>query len=347
MPSRLRQLADRALELAVVVSASVNCLVFPWRLSFIGPTCLADDSWAVVFLASDVPLYISVLAAPLRYRQSRLRLRQLAWRLTWDMVAIFCCLPWDAIFKFASSSGGGSSSDISSNSSNSSSSFSGVNNSSVLPELSPFCYSYGHLTRCFFAGRVLAVLSRATNRIFPALGEQRATMSFVQLVMHALLPLHWYACLLYMLPRLMSEEDAMDAWVAVSGVDERPLWARYVRSFDRGLLVVLGEGGHGETDVEIAVSMVGLLLGTGLLAFFTSRIVEILTSTNHFEQMTRQKIGTSQSSGPSLTPSFPRSRRPHSTACHPLPNPARLLNITCSHICSSGYVRAQAVCRTS
>jgi CRP-like cAMP-binding protein len=92
----------------------------------------------------------------------------------------------------------------------------------------------------------------------------------------------------------MHEEDAELAWVTAGDVVQRPLWARYVRSFDRGLLIVLGEGTHGETDIEILISTIGLLLGTSLLAYFTSRIVEILTSTNHFEQMMRQKIGRVQ-----------------------------------------------------
>ena len=47
---------------------------------------------------------------------------------------------------------------------------------------------------------------------------------------------------------LVGSNEGAAAWVAVSGVDERPLWARYVRSFDRGLLIFMGEGGHGLLD---------------------------------------------------------------------------------------------------
>ena len=45
----------------------------------------------------------------------------------------------------------------------------------------------------------------------------------------------------------------------------------------------------------VFLALLGLLAGSGLVAFFTSRIVEILTATNHFEQMTRLKIGRVQS----------------------------------------------------
>ena len=33
-----------------------------------------------------------------------------------------------------------------------------------------------------------------------------------------------------------------------------------MRSFDRGLLVVIGEGVHGDTDAEVLISLIGLLL---------------------------------------------------------------------------------------
>lgn len=270
--------AAAVVEACALASAAFNSLAVPFRYSFIGDSCLGVSGWATAYLILDCLLIISTL---LRLRDhfrhsaasSRTSLRWLQ-QLAWHLVAVACCLPWDFLFAHGSSSGSGSS-------------------SSTQPAAgaAAYCYSYRQLTRCYFAGRLVRALTVATNHAFPALGEQRATASFVQLVLHSLLPLHWYACLLYGLPRLMGAAEAAEAWVADSNVDASPLWARYVRSFDRGLLIVLGEGGHGETDVEILVSTLGLLFGTGLLAYFTSRIVEILTSTNHFEQMTRQKIG--------------------------------------------------------
>ena len=111
-------------------------------------------------------------------------------------------------------------------------------------------------------------------------------MQFILLIAASLTVLHWYACLLYVAPGW--EIDAAErarTWVEASSLDERPLWARYVRSLDRALLIMLGEGVHGETDLEVLISMIGLLFGTGFLALFTSKMVEIITGTNHFEQV--------------------------------------------------------------
>ena len=53
------------------------------------------------------------------------------------------------------------------------------------------------------------------------------------------------------------EVDGDDSWAAIAGLPGKPLWSRYVRSFDRGLLIVIGEGEHGETDAEVLISLVG------------------------------------------------------------------------------------------
>ena len=63
----------------------------------------------------------------------------------------------------------------------------------------------------------------------------------------------------------------------------RGRWARYVRAFDRALLIMVGEGNHGETHEEIAISAGGLLVGTAFLAYFTSTLVSLVTSLNQVE----------------------------------------------------------------
>jgi len=68
------------------------------------------------------------------------------------------------------------------------------------------------------------------------------------------------------------------------------MWARYVRSFDRALLIMVGEGYHGTTHAEIAISCVGLLIGTAFIAYFTSTLVSIVTSLNQAEEAAHQKI---------------------------------------------------------
>ena len=250
------------LETVLFVAITINCVGFPFQLAFHGPAC---GGARAVYIYCDVPLWALVVLELRRFRQRAAcpRSARTAWRL---MTSVLRCvgttaasLPWDWLV--ASSEA--------------------------------WCLSYGHLPRLLFVVRLTAMVRHALNTIFPALGAQRARMLFVELVLDSLMPLHWLACLLYTVPRLTDSPEL--AWVALSALDERPLWARYVRSFDRALLVVLGEGVHGETDTEVLVSMLGLLLGTGLVASFTSRIVEIITSTNQFEQMTRQKIGRVQS----------------------------------------------------
>eukprot|EP00966_Prymnesium_polylepis_P021110 485655-Prymnesium_polylepis.1 len=51
-----------------------------------------------------------------------------------------------------------------------------------------------------------------------------------------------------------------------------------IRSFDRTLLIVVGEGDHGESGEEIALATAGLLCGTVILAYFTSTMVSLVGS---------------------------------------------------------------------
>lgn len=157
------------------------------------------------------------------------------------------------------------------------------------------CLSVGRLTRVYLLRYVWRSLSRTLDAAFPAPGASRALSRFLLLVGNCILVLHWFACIEYATARraaaLVGASNTTSTWFGATQLEQRPIWARYLRSFDRGCLVVLGEGVHGDTDIEIGVSMLGLLAGTGLVAFFTSTVVEIVRSTNKFQEEVREKIG--------------------------------------------------------
>ena len=101
----------------------------------------------------------------------------------------------------------------------------------------------------------------------------------------------------------------------IQQLDNMAVWARYIRSYDRALLVALGEGVHGETTEEIAVSMVGLFGGTAMLAYLTSAVVEMVRGMNALEETSRQKINQARAHSPSAMHFAPM----------PLPAPTRFI----------------------
>ena len=87
------------------------------------------------------------------------------------------------------------------------------------------------------------------------------------------------------------EAGGQYSWVAEEGLLQMAPWERYIRSFDRALLVALGDDSHGETSVELAVSLMGLLGGTAMMAYSTSVVVDMVRGMNATEEAARQKIG--------------------------------------------------------
>ena len=71
-----------------------------------------------------------------------------------------------------------------------------------------------------------------------------------------------------------------NSWLQGVLYEDWPLWEKYVRAFDRALLIALADGNHGSTGVEVALSCVGLLWGVVALAYFTSTMVSLVTSLN-------------------------------------------------------------------
>ena len=269
-----RRRARHAIRVLSCLAAAINVVFTPFVVSFLGVQCLARSAWAAVLAACDVLLWLEVLVALSSECHAAKQLRGTRMRRLFERISrwllhvgrVACLMPWDWLVGDDDAADGRT-----------------------------LCISWGHLTRCFFVGHLFAQLGAAMNHFFPALGTQRASMQFVVLISNSIAVVHWYGCLLYAAPRLESEAERPRTWVELSEINGRPYWARYVRSLDRALLIVLGEGEHGETDLEVLISMFGLLFGTGFVALFTSKMVEIITSTNYFEQMARRKIGRVQS----------------------------------------------------
>ena len=241
-----------ALSALVVAAAVLNCLVFPVQLAFGGPVCVDDPTWGA-YLAADVLLWLEVAAnfcTPLALRgEIQYSHSAVAWaylgsgRLALDLA---CRLPWSAIERAADAE---------------------------LALHGGACYSLGHLPRLLLVHHLTRVAARFVNWKRPDPSVERALLRGMSTFSRFVVLLHWYACLQYAVGRSPYLHEGAPSWVEREGVTDRPAWARYVRSLDRALLIVLGEGVDRETDAEIALSLLGLLAGTALVAFFTSTMV--------------------------------------------------------------------------
>ncbi len=296
----LLSLDSQSFRVATFLAALLEVLALPTLVAFNDDesSCLGDGSgWAVVTLVLDLVLWTNALRVffrsmayvqrllPLSSSKTmkdskkdklarRRRLLLIASASSWLLCDVLALLPW----------GGGN------------------------------CINGGHLSRLWFAGHARSLALRTLNIAFPTYGgplkNRRAAMQGLILICQALLALHWYACLQYLVGNaivaavdsggheggwLSTYDNATSSsatpWVKEAQLLQRPVWARYLRCFDRGLLVVVGEGVHGDTDAEIALSLIGLLIGTGLVAMLTSTVVEIVRSMTVFESEVRMRVG--------------------------------------------------------
>ena len=143
------------------------------------------------------------------------------------------------------------------------------------------CLSFGHLARTSLLWPALRSARTAVD------GAPRALSSGARLsllLLQTLAVIHWYACGLYLLGRtLLEAPGGPRGWLHEEGLtlgggghEEWDGWERYVRAFDRALLVIIGEGGaHGDTGEEIAIASAGALVGLILIAYVTSSMVRL------------------------------------------------------------------------
>ncbi|KAL1515913.1 hypothetical protein AB1Y20_002527 [Prymnesium parvum] len=232
---------------AVLCAAFFTCVVFPCQLAFDGEVRFATrPRWAALYALLDGLLWLEMAA---RFVTPGYRLG----RVVYSHRAVardYICgradgLLVDVLSRFPWDAAAGSSG-----------------------------FSYGHLARLLLLRRALVVLRtrvRGSPRFLPP------SLRLLLLLGTALLALHWYTCLLFLASRRL---DHPDSWLASVPWSEWPAWARYLHSFDRALLIVTGEGVRGETHEEIAISCVGLLVGTASIAYFTSKLVSIVASVN-------------------------------------------------------------------
>jgi voltage-gated potassium channel len=105
---------------------------------------------------------------------------------------------------------------------------------------------------------------------------------------------HWYSCALYAVARSLSEADRPN-WVDGMTKFETPAetWSAtstYLIALNRAVLTLLANGDHGVTHEEVAVHFAGVLAGLFWIAYFTSEMVEMVSSANEIEERARQKI---------------------------------------------------------
>ena len=261
----------------VLLAVGLNVLIFPVLLAFDGPVG-SDSPWFGLTMIADVVLWLDVLCrfvTPVAMADEGgdgdEEVREIshgyvarAYLRSGDLlVDVLCRFPWDAV-----SSGA---------------------------RAAPFAFSTAHLPRLLTLRRALAIWHSRVGSApkYVGSGQRLAALCSVSLVV-----LHWYACAQWLLG-VHLEREGRPSWVhdaaeaaSAQGVEwPWPLWARYMRSFDRGLLTVLGEGLRGEAHEEVALALTGLMGGTVWLAYFTSTLVQLVTTINHQEELARAKIG--------------------------------------------------------
>ena len=150
------------------VAAAVNVVCWPFVQAFIGRQCFSTRNWwAFALVVCDVFLWLEVLCAirfAWRKRSAASRTRGItlvadAWYWLVHILRVLCLLPWDWLTEH---DGGAP------------------------------CYSTAHLSRCFFMTYLYASAAAAMNRIFPALGPERAGMQLVLLIGNSIAMVHWY-----------------------------------------------------------------------------------------------------------------------------------------------------------
>ena len=170
------------------------------------------------------------------------------------------------------------------------------------------CFSHGHLARLGLALRLFKLLREFTNFFCPALGMRRAVAQAARLCLYVASLLHWFACLNFGVAyqAITDELDLLEeyaAWranatvITASGavVDSRlggyPRFSLYLRSLYRALCTFVGERVDSNSDVEVASSIFGTLVGTALVATVTSQVVDIVTTIGYTEARKRERIG--------------------------------------------------------
>eukprot|EP00966_Prymnesium_polylepis_P061783 1434032-Prymnesium_polylepis.1 len=160
-----------------------------------------------------------------------------------------------------------------------------------------FEFGYGHIARLLLLRRALAIIAArlgpVESRRFVGSGQRLISLGVVSLI-----GLHLYGCCTWLVAARL-EDAGRPSWLTLAAdeaegepPDTWPWWAKYVRAFDRGFLVVLGEGQRGRTHEEVALALAGVLGGTVWLAYFTSTMVQLVANMNASEERARAKIGS-------------------------------------------------------
>ena len=300
----LGERSQMALRVAVVVAAVVTVLVFPAVYAFEGP--VGPGGFFALLWITDVFLWLDVAAGfvalppperadhavnPSATPPSHRAVVRRRLRSPMLMEDVLCRFPYDL---FACAGRG-----------------------------APFAFGAGHIARLLLLRRAWAIVA---NR-FESLERRRFVGSGTRLAMLggvSLVGLHLYACVTWLVSASLAA-DLRPSWLAVQAAGEAagqhpmewPSWAKYVRSLDRALLIVTGEGRRGDTHEEVAIGFVGLLGGTVFLAYFTSTMVQLVANLNLEQEAAAAKIGRVETfcKGSKLPAEVSRRIRAHT--CHP------------------------------
>ena len=163
---------------------------------------------------------------------------------------------------------------------------------------SPLSFRYGHLLRMMLAPRALSITNDPLGR-----GTLSGTAVFVnpsqrlaRLLFASLLGLHWYGCITWHVAERLEVEAGESTWLTVtasSGIgpwQTWPAWARYVRSLQFATKTMIGEGDGGVAHAEKTHELVALLIGIIWMSYFTSTMVNLVTTLNMASERSLEKI---------------------------------------------------------
>lgn len=261
-----------------VLTAILNVAVYPALLAFGGDT-IPYSAWFTALLVLDAVLWLELLGrlcTPLTGAEGQLiysrravvRHHLLSMRFAYDAL---CRMPYDLLLILTV--GGGP------------------------------AVGYGHLARLFLAPEALSIINDPFGRqkldgmpVFVTPSRRLIT-----LLVGSLLGVHWYACLMWHVAESLEVSSNETTWLSTVGASGSPSWqawpqwARYVRALQHSMRKLIGEGDVGPTHEEAALELIGHLIGTLWLTYFTSKMVSLVATLNQSSERALEKIATVKS----------------------------------------------------
>ena len=235
--------AQLYVRVGVLLAALLNVVVFPALLAFGGPISTSRPLWFAALWIGDLVLWGDIGARfciPMHKDDfgTKLSHREVAYRQLRSLKLledVICRFPFEVVVAIVSAR--------------------------------PFEFGDTHVIRLLILPRALSILAARLGPLeqhrFVGAKERLGLLGLVSVV-----GLHLYGCCTWMVAAQL-QAAGRSSWLTYAaseaeGVEpaDWPMWEKYVRAFDRGFLVVLGEGQRGQTREEVKSRVGRLVLST-------------------------------------------------------------------------------------